>query len=1232
MIFILFIKTFKINFIIKMSKEINSLKGNQNKSMESKSSYKRFQPTDYYNEKNNQNQINNIASIHSYENSDNINVSPEYESFKKEEMESRYNSLNNYKSMLEKRILQLVPGHPLPVKEEHFKTNPLQISNTTDHSSKQIIIEMKNLIESKDLELFSLKNENQILQQQLLNLNTNDRQKTKFISKNVKSQSSEFPSVENISSSNDLIKHYNKIKKEYNDLLVEKENTIKLLREESIINEEQKNYIEILRQTIESNIFKNGLQTMLNMQKPYYKDNVKNSITNVDIMIDMNKLLNESEKYRKEGVLKDVLINELRQEIDLLLKNKDDLTLKNNRFNEIKESLLFELEQLKEKYNSLTKNYEDLECLLDESKKTNERLQNEAVVQINKIRENEKDQFELKKKIAMTSTQIENQNELNEKNKSLNEKIELLNKELFDKKKEIARFDAEIANLNLIISEHKQTIKDKEDKINQIIAENEYKLNVSSNEIELINKDLRNEEKQKHEALNTIREREREIRKLNDNISANERYISELKGNVNSLDRELKRLAQEAESDLFKLESIIKEKDHILNHMSKEKDKQDINNLNLKENLREKEIELKASDEEIRRLNRQINLSQENLILLSKQFEKAELDNKELKQEEMKLIRENRYWKEKYEKDMNDKVYELTGMMDNSSKLKIEISDLNNLVIDIKNKLGIEIDEKDQLKNILHFKDGQIQNLENIEFECSKFKDEVYLCKKEIDNLKNEKESLQRMIKDVQNNIEVIINEKTILEDNLRKNKQINNLLEEDLTNEKKKNFEYQNDIKFLRAENIKLKEINSEYEKKLNENNIQLNSIHRKIKDNERNIKLLSEEKESLGRLRKNDSTELEDLKYKYSCLNSKFESIQELNREIGLAVNGVNNILNTNLNSLESLVRNDLKSKSLVNFLNFSHSVKPFDENTISDQITFSEDYIKVISTELINIYGILEDEMNKNQDLMKKINDNELKIQKGEKDKEYLNHNEKDLNFRILDLQENLRILKSTIQQQDDKISKLNEENFIYRKEISSLVQKRDDLENEIQRQNNHNSNQLQFMKKYDLEEQKLKLNIDALEKKVINLLNNKKMNLSLIKIISETFSNNQMLFVTNGIMNIYDEISELENKKSKLEFQSDSLDLDMNDFKNENFSDSKQSIDKKSKICEEKEEIKFMLNQIINEINSKYSKIKELENQIREIGLMDKKKMNSVNEYEMKIRKLTFELQQKSRYSS
>ncbi len=273
-----------------------------------------------------------------------------------------------------------------------------------------------------------------------------------------------------------------------------------------------------------------------------------------------------------------------------------------------------------------------------------------------------------------------------------------------------------------------------------------------------------------------------------------------------------------------------------------------------------------------------------------------------------------------------------------------------------------------------------------------------------------------------------------------------------------------------------------------------------------------------------------------------------------------------------------------------------------------------------------------MNKNQDLLKKINDSELKIQKGEKDKEYSNHNEKDLNFRILDLQENLRILKSTIQQQDDKISKLNEENFIYRKEISLLVQKRDDLENEIQRQNNHNSNQLQFMKKYELEEQKLKLNIDALEKKVINLLNNKKMNLSLIKIISETFSNNQMLFVTNGIMNIYDEISELENKKSKLEFQSDSLDLDMNDFKNENFSDSKQTIDKKSKICEEKDEIKFMLNQIINEINSKYSKIKELENQIREIGLMDKKKMNSVNEYEIKIRKLTFELQQKSRYSS
>lgn len=142
----------------------------------------------------------------------------------------------------------------------------------------------------------------------------------------------------------------------------------------------------------------------------------------------------------------------------------------------------------------------------------------------------------------------------------------------------------------------------------------------------------------------------------------------------------------------------------------------------------------------------------------------------------------------------------------------------------------------------------------------------------------------------------------------------------------------------------------------------------------------------------------------------------------------------------------------------------------------------------------------------------------------------------------------------------------------------------------------------------------------------------MNLSLIKIISETFSNNQMLYITNGIMNIYDEISELENKKSKLEFQSDTLDLEMNEIKNESYIDSKQSIDKKSKICEEKDELKYLLNQINNEINNKYLKIKDMENQIREIGLIDKKKMSSINEYEMKIRKLTFEIQQKARYQS
>lgn len=53
----------------------------------------------------------------------------------------------------------------------------------------------------------------------------------------------------------------------YQSLVKEKESILEILREETIANEEQRNYIDMLRKTIENNINNDRLYSMLNNQR-----------------------------------------------------------------------------------------------------------------------------------------------------------------------------------------------------------------------------------------------------------------------------------------------------------------------------------------------------------------------------------------------------------------------------------------------------------------------------------------------------------------------------------------------------------------------------------------------------------------------------------------------------------------------------------------------------------------------------------------------------------------------------------------------------------------------------------------------------------------------------------------------------------------------------------------------------------------------------------------------------
>ena len=145
------------------------------------------------------------------------------------------------------------------------------------------------------------------------------------------------------------------------NLIKEKEDLTKLLRQERINNEEQKKYIKLLKDTIESNLFRSGFAEILTSSKEYEKFkeyNKDENITLADFLVDFIKFKEESNtnfKIEQNNKNEENNINEekLNNKIKVLEKENFDLKSQiienNNRY-----------ESLKNKYNNLLIDYDKL--------------------------------------------------------------------------------------------------------------------------------------------------------------------------------------------------------------------------------------------------------------------------------------------------------------------------------------------------------------------------------------------------------------------------------------------------------------------------------------------------------------------------------------------------------------------------------------------------------------------------------------------------------------------------------------------------------------------------------------------------------------------------------------------------------------------------------------------------------------------------------------------------------
>ena len=466
------------------------------------------------------NRINeNIISFNNNDTTENKNNN--YQSYSEKKNFNDFQiDYKHYSELCEKRIKQLCPNQTFPITMEDLSKNNCLTSMEVKYQLKETqIMKLEN-------ELQDLRNKCSLLKEQ----NKQMIESREKIFKTLKEQKDFliFPPPDRIPCEK-LYEGYSKLYEAFNKISNDKQVAIVSLQNEILINDQQRNYIEILKQTLESNLIKNGIKSQIEIyNKIQKKKNSEECVKNLDNMCECyEELFNvvglnqKIEDLYKQNNALEIENNKLKSDIN-------DLKNRNNVFREqINDSLkigIKELEQAKYKIKDLEGQKKDLinenNMLKEYNEKFRQEIENYKEMNYDKNNDINVEEFLNKYNLIKDEYQNlknnfdKNQNDnklLIKKNQEQKEEIEIL-------RQENESLVNEINNLKVELSKSK---------------ENQYLSFSNNNEI--------NEESYKKNSLNslsmkvnTTKFESRNDNNINeDNINIKDIFI-ELKNNIHN--------------------------------------------------------------------------------------------------------------------------------------------------------------------------------------------------------------------------------------------------------------------------------------------------------------------------------------------------------------------------------------------------------------------------------------------------------------------------------------------------------------------------------------------------------------------------------------------------------------------------------------------------------------------------------------------------------------------------
>ncbi len=243
------------------------------------------------------------------------------------ELAGKLHELENYKLLCEHRILELSPGHPLPVRPVHLgKPSPTVAKGHARSCSIKDVSKLEMQLQAKDEDVMRL-------QQKLDKLLSENRQLRLTVSK----KSGEITTDDSLAFKFDV-------------LAKEKSNLEESLRAEMLSNEEQRNYIEILKQALEAKIQDMGLADLLEQTRG------KEGGDMCDVFVKLTTMKKELDERRKEvakneGDVADMegLVVDLKRQNEELKAQLDQLRGEHSKAQEDKGQAAKLLEELNQK-------------------------------------------------------------------------------------------------------------------------------------------------------------------------------------------------------------------------------------------------------------------------------------------------------------------------------------------------------------------------------------------------------------------------------------------------------------------------------------------------------------------------------------------------------------------------------------------------------------------------------------------------------------------------------------------------------------------------------------------------------------------------------------------------------------------------------------------------------------------------------------------------------------------